>query len=112
MRLERGSRGSRATGGGRVSSVPWTRWQDDIVKLQVVTLAAKLYLAGLDRSDVLMPYVFSLAKYDLNYDVRDRVRAPDAALGQSAGWAAPRLTRTRAWFVHDISGCRRVCSAS
>ena len=57
-------------------AAPTQSRQDDIVKLQIVTLAAKLYLAGLDRADVLLPYVFSLAKYDLNYDIRDRVRAP------------------------------------
>jgi len=46
------------------------------VKLQVITLAAKQYLAGMERADVLMPYIFSLAKYDTNYDVRDRVCRP------------------------------------
>jgi hypothetical protein len=50
-------------------------YQDDLVKLQALTLAAKLYVAGLERADVLLPYVLSLARYDLSYDVRDRVCA-------------------------------------
>ncbi|KAF8871773.1 armadillo-type protein [Infundibulicybe gibba] len=46
------------------------------VKLQIITLAAKLFV--LCPSDPtltrLNKYVFSLARYDLNYDVRDRAR--------------------------------------
>ncbi|KAF8659046.1 hypothetical protein AX16_001919 [Volvariella volvacea WC 439] len=47
-----------------------------LVKLQIVTLAAKLFvLSPLDKTlDLLTRYVFSLARYDLNYDVRDRAR--------------------------------------
>ncbi|KAF7309545.1 AP complex subunit beta [Mycena indigotica] len=47
-----------------------------IVKLQIVTLAAKLLvLCPTDeRLSLVGGYVFSLAKYDLNYDVRDRTR--------------------------------------
>ncbi|KAL7279380.1 hypothetical protein ACG7TL_007221 [Trametes sanguinea] len=47
-----------------------------VVKLQVVTLAAKLLvLCPSDRTIVLLNrYVFSLARYDLDYDVRDRAR--------------------------------------
>ncbi|KAJ7052497.1 adaptin N terminal region-domain-containing protein [Mycena amicta] len=46
------------------------------VKLQIVTLAAKLLvLCPTDeRLSLVAGYVFSLAKYDLNYDVRDRTR--------------------------------------
>ncbi|KAJ7178612.1 adaptin N terminal region-domain-containing protein [Mycena crocata] len=47
-----------------------------MVKLQIITLAAKLLvLSPTDRTLSLVGgYVFSLAKYDLNYDVRDRAR--------------------------------------
>lgn len=50
--------------------------QEPLVKLQIVTLAAKLsLLSTTDRTlGLLNQYIFSLARYDLNYDVRDRAR--------------------------------------
>ncbi|KAF8954115.1 adaptin N terminal region-domain-containing protein [Flammula alnicola] len=47
-----------------------------LVKLQTVTLAAKLFVLspGDRRINLLNEYVFSLARYDANYDVRDRGR--------------------------------------
>ena len=50
--------------------------QTPIVKLQIVTLAAKLVaLSPNDRHlELLSQFVFSLAKYDVDYDVRDRAR--------------------------------------
>ena len=53
-----------------------------MVKLQVITLAAKLLvLAPTDRTlGLLARYAFSLARYDLNYDVRDRARMLHALL--------------------------------
>ena len=52
------------------------------MKLQAVTLAAKLLvLSPADRTiGLLNRYVFSLARYDLNYDVRDRGRMLSALL--------------------------------
>ncbi|TBU27074.1 adaptin N terminal region-domain-containing protein [Dichomitus squalens] len=52
------------------------------VKLQIITLAAKLLvLSPADRTiGLLNRYVFSLARYDLNYDVRDRGRMLSALL--------------------------------
>lgn len=56
--------------------------EDSIVKLQALNLAAKLLLS-IDKEEkkdlhekitLLSNYIFSLAKYDLNYDVRDRGR--------------------------------------
>ncbi|KAF9446612.1 hypothetical protein P691DRAFT_761494 [Macrolepiota fuliginosa MF-IS2] len=46
------------------------------VKLQVITLAAKLLvLSPNDRTlGLLSQYIFSLARYDTNYDVRDRAK--------------------------------------
>ncbi|RWS11190.1 AP-3 complex subunit beta-2-like protein [Dinothrombium tinctorium] len=67
--------------------------QSDLVKLQTMNLATKLFLTthpanenGLnknfnifdekcrERIKLLVNYIFNLAKYDLNYDVRDRGR--------------------------------------
>jgi len=50
--------------------------QASVVKLQIVTLAAKLLiLCPTDHTlKLLTQYVFSLARYDLNYDIRDRAR--------------------------------------
>lgn len=50
--------------------------EESLVKLQVVTLAAKLFVLNCvdARLGLLCRYVFSLARYDLNYDVRDRGR--------------------------------------
>jgi AP-3 complex subunit beta len=64
--------------------------EDDVVKLQTLNLAAKLYIfyASLAEPEtapvetktifntvgLLLQYVFNLAKYDLNYDIRDRCR--------------------------------------
>jgi AP-3 complex subunit beta len=48
----------------------------DIVKLQIINLGAKLY--SLNSTDqilnLLFQYVLNLARYDLNYDIRDRAR--------------------------------------
>ena len=60
------------------------------MKLQTVTLAAKLLvLSPADRSiGLLTRYVFSLARYDRDYDVRDRGRILGALLaGVHAGLA-------------------------
>jgi AP-3 complex subunit beta len=50
--------------------------EEPLVKLQIVTLAAKLFVLNCvdGRLGMLCRYVFSLARYDLNYDVRDRGR--------------------------------------
>ncbi|KAF9466467.1 adaptin N terminal region-domain-containing protein [Collybia nuda] len=73
------------------------------VKLQIVTLAAKLLvLCPTDHVlGLLSRYVFSLARYDLNYDVRDRTRMVTSLL---AGLSPPALnglevTETRSGVV-------------
>ncbi|KAF8515386.1 adaptin N terminal region-domain-containing protein [Hysterangium stoloniferum] len=50
--------------------------ESSIVKLQTVTLAAKLLVLNPTHNTLglLSRYVFSLAKFDLDYDVRDRSR--------------------------------------
>lgn len=45
-----------------------------MVKLQVLNLAVKLYLTNPQQSEPLCRYLFSLARYDENYDIRDRAR--------------------------------------
>ena len=44
------------------------------VKQQIVNLAVKLYLTNPDQTSLLAQYVFNLAKFDQNYDLRDRTR--------------------------------------
>ncbi|XP_066993288.2 AP-3 complex subunit beta-1 isoform X2 [Anabrus simplex] len=48
--------------------------EEDIVKLQILNLAVKLYLTNPKQTKLLCQYVFSLARYDMNYDIRDRAR--------------------------------------
>ncbi|ESO12816.1 hypothetical protein HELRODRAFT_62184, partial [Helobdella robusta] len=48
--------------------------EEDIVKLQILNLATKLYLTNPKQTKLLCQYVFNLAKYDINYDIRDRAR--------------------------------------
>lgn len=42
--------------------------------MQVLNLAVKLYLTNPEQTEVLCQYLFSLARYDENYDIRDRAR--------------------------------------
>lgn len=44
------------------------------MKLQILNLAAKLCLTNSKQTKLLCQYVFNLAKYDQNYDIRDRAR--------------------------------------
>nr|ASK06164.1 adaptor protein-3 subunit [Nilaparvata lugens] len=48
--------------------------EEDIVKLQALNLAVKLYLTNPEQTTLLCQYIFSLARYDQNYDIRDRSR--------------------------------------
>lgn len=48
--------------------------EEDIVKLQILNLAAKLVITNSKQTKLLCQYVFNLAKYDQNYDIRDRSR--------------------------------------
>ncbi|KAL1728455.1 adaptin N terminal region-domain-containing protein [Schizophyllum commune] len=56
--------------------------EDPLVKLQIITLAAKLFAVqpGDRTLGLLAAYVFALARYDANYDVRDRGRMMAALL--------------------------------
>ncbi|XP_054612402.1 AP-3 complex subunit beta-1 isoform X2 [Dunckerocampus dactyliophorus] len=48
--------------------------EEDIVKLQAVNLAAKLYLTNSKQTKLLTQYILNLGKYDQSYDIRDRTR--------------------------------------
>lgn len=46
----------------------------EIVKLQTLNLAVKLWVLERKKSELLVQYVLQLARYDKSYDVRDRCR--------------------------------------
>lgn len=46
----------------------------DIVKLQIINLAVKLFVTNQKQTSLLVQYILNLAKYDQNYDIRDRAR--------------------------------------
>ncbi|GFR85255.1 AP-3 complex subunit beta, partial [Elysia marginata] len=48
--------------------------EEDIVKLQILNLAVKLCITNPKQTKLLCQYVMNLAKYDQNYDIRDRSR--------------------------------------
>lgn len=48
--------------------------EEDIVKLQTLNLAVKLCLNNPEQTKKICQYIFQLAKYDQNYDIRDRAR--------------------------------------
>ncbi|KAG5441193.1 AP-3 complex subunit beta-2 [Clonorchis sinensis] len=53
---------------------------ESVVKLQVLNLAAKLCIVNPRQTHLLAQYVFNLARYDQNYDIRDRSRLLRALL--------------------------------
>lgn len=48
--------------------------EHDIVKMQVMNLAIKLYITNPEQTTVLCQYIFNMARYDQNYDIRDKAR--------------------------------------
>uniref|UniRef100_A0A2I2YDE5 AP-3 complex subunit beta n=1 Tax=Gorilla gorilla gorilla TaxID=9595 RepID=A0A2I2YDE5_GORGO len=48
--------------------------EDDLVKLQILNLGAKLYLTNSKQTKLLTQYILNLGKYDQNYDIRDHTR--------------------------------------
>ena len=56
--------------------------QSIIAKLQILTLATKLLVLAPAETKLLSisQYLFTLARYDVDYDVRDRARCLDALL--------------------------------
>ncbi|XP_063151624.1 AP-3 complex subunit beta-1 isoform X2 [Candoia aspera] len=48
--------------------------EDDLVRLQILNLGAKLYLTNSKQTKLLTQYILNLGKYDQSYDIRDRTR--------------------------------------
>ena len=57
----------------------------DIVKLQALNLAVRLWASDRDRCEPLVRYVLQLARYDRSYDIRDRCRLLRNCLLRPAG---------------------------
>eukprot|EP00003_Mantamonas_plastica_P001269 TRINITY_DN1091_c0_g1_i3.p1 TRINITY_DN1091_c0_g1~~TRINITY_DN1091_c0_g1_i3.p1 ORF type:complete len:1160 (-),score=485.32 TRINITY_DN1091_c0_g1_i3:900-4343(-) len=74
--------------------------EDDSVKLQVLNLGAKLFLTNAEQCQLLVQYVLGLAKYDINYDIRDRARMISVLLlggtGSSGSEGVGLLTQSAA----------------
>ena len=50
------------------------RDEQDITKMQILNLGAKLHLTNSEQTTPIFLYVLDLAKFDMNYDIRDRAR--------------------------------------
>jgi AP-3 complex subunit beta len=48
--------------------------EDTIVRIQILNLAGKLYVVEKEKTNLIVLYVLQLAKYDTNYDIRDKSR--------------------------------------
>lgn len=48
--------------------------ENEMVKLQTMNLAAKLWLTNRVECELLVKYVMQLARFDQSYDIRDRCR--------------------------------------
>ena len=59
--------------------------EDPEVKMQILNLALKLCITNPEQTRLLSQYVFNLAKYDQNYDIRDRARFMRAFIFPTAG---------------------------
>eukprot|EP00088_Acartia_fossae_P039323 TRINITY_DN4092_c0_g1_i1.p1 TRINITY_DN4092_c0_g1~~TRINITY_DN4092_c0_g1_i1.p1 ORF type:complete len:820 (+),score=172.63 TRINITY_DN4092_c0_g1_i1:46-2460(+) len=65
--------------------------ETDEVKLQVLNLSVKLCLTNPKQTKLLTQYVLNLAKYDMNYDIRDRARYIRAFLFPAPGTDSDRI---------------------
>ena len=61
--------------------------------MQVLNLAVKLCLTNPKQTKLLTQYVFNLAKYDINYDIRDRARFMRAFLFPPPGQENNKLIK-------------------
>jgi AP-3 complex subunit beta len=67
--------------------------EHDIVKLQVMNLAVKLYITNSEQTSLLCHYIFNLARYDQNYDIRDKARLLKQFIPQQEGKITSQSTR-------------------
>jgi len=47
---------------------------DETVKNQILNLGTKLFIKNPDQTALIVQYILNLAKYDVNYDIRDKSR--------------------------------------
>ena len=73
--------------------------QEDSVKLQILNLGVKLYLTNPQQTSLLCQYVFTLARYDPNYDVRDRARFLHQFIFPSSGKSTVLSQNARKIFL-------------
>ena len=90
--------------------------QEDIVKLQTVNLAAKLCIANPKQTKLLCQYVLNLAKYDQNYDIRDRARflrqlvlPEEVSLSGCVSFCTCRTVSLSILLPVSLSACLSVC---
>lgn len=67
--------------------------EHDIVKLQVMNLAVKLYITNPEQTLLLCQYIFNLARYDQNYDIRDKARLLKHFISGQSGKLASHASR-------------------
>ena len=70
------------------------------MKLEVLNLGAKLFVTKAQKSEALFNHVLNMARYDMNYDVRDRARFLKA-LCQSTD-QAPTLAQNAARILFAL----------
>ncbi|KAH8419982.1 hypothetical protein KR009_004616 [Drosophila setifemur] len=73
--------------------------EQDVVKLQVLNLGVKLYLTNPEQTSLLCQYVFTLARYDPNYDVRDRARFLRQCIFPASGTSSVLSQHARQVFL-------------
>lgn len=58
-----------------------------------MNLAVKLYITNAEQTGLLCQYIFNLAKYDQNYDIRDRARVLRQFINGKEGVFKSKATR-------------------
>jgi AP-3 complex subunit beta len=77
------------------------RDEQDIVKMQVLNLGAKLHLSNYDQATPIFLYVLDLAKFDMNYDIRDRARLMRVMLFDKDNKVPSLSSHAKELFVHQ-----------
>lgn len=73
------------------------------VKLQILNLGAKLHLSNPEQCSALFRYVCSVAKFDANYDTRDRCRFNSSPNTPSSLTGHPPLGSCDTFFFRKIA---------
>ena len=73
--------------------------EEDIVKLQILNLAAKAWIVNNKKITLLVPYILAQAKYDMNYDIRDRERFIRKVLCPNAENPSPLEKYAKKFFM-------------